>query len=106
MSDLLFFNNADNSLVVSFIFLCYIKTMKRFSEMSFFEIVENIDTLKTKYDGIFVSFFWREKVKKWRLFVYSFNIKETQKDRIWEYLNNDIELQLLQEIAGFEKKHK
>lgn len=72
--------------------------------MSFVEIVENIDTLKTKYDGVFVSFFCHEKVRKWRIFIYSFNIKESQKDRIWEYLNNDIKLERLQELAGFEKK--
>lgn len=80
--------------------------MKRFTEMTFFEIVQNIDTLKTKYDSVFVSFFWQEKLKKWRLFVYSFKIRETQKDRIWEYLNGDLPLEKLRELAGFEKKGK
>lgn len=74
--------------------------------MSFVEIVENVDTLKTKYNGVFVSFFCQEKVRKWRMFIYSFKIKESQKDRIWEYLNNDIELERLHELAGFEKKDK
>ena len=74
--------------------------------MTFKEVVFNIEALKDKYDLAFVSLFNLEIVRKWKQFIYSLNLKEWQKDRIWECLNDDIEISELQYIAGFENNKK
>lgn len=74
--------------------------------MSFKEIVINIEALKDKYDLALMSFFNFELLGKWKQFIYSFSIKEWQKDRIWECLNNDISTKELKNIAGFEINDK
>lgn len=70
--------------------------------MSFKEIVMNIEALKVNYNVALMSFFNVNKIYTWKQFIYSFNLKEWQKDRIWEYLNNDISINELRIIAGFE----
>lgn len=70
--------------------------------MTFKEVIENIEALKDKYDLAFMSLFNYELIHKWKEFIYSFNLKEWQKDRVWECLNDDITINELRYIAGFE----
>lgn len=70
--------------------------------MSFKEIVFNIKALKVNYNVALMSFFNYEKIGAWKQFIYSLNIREWQKDKIWEYLNNDISISELRQIAGFD----
>ena len=76
--------------------------MRKYTDMSFREIVLNIETLKASYNVALMSFLNSEKLKLWKELIYSFNIREWQKDRLWEYLNNDISISELRTIAGFE----
>lgn len=55
------------------------------------EIVKNIRTLKLRYEELLTSFLYiRDEnnfIRKTRDSLYSMNLEEFQKDRIWEYMN-------------------
>ena len=86
--------------------------MKKISEMSYREIVNNIDKIKDKYDEVFLSFFVAEKIREWKDFIYSLKINDNQKNKLWEYLNEDIKKSDLlchnqyTYKTTFEKEHK
>ena len=63
------------------------------SNWNFKEVIENLKTLKTYYDEVLSSFYYfdlRKLIKfkkKMRDSVYSLNLQEWQKDKIWNYMN-------------------
>ena len=66
--------------------------------LTFEEILQNAEALKTRYQGFLSPFFNVEKIVKWRDYVYSLPIDEWKSDRIWEYLNDDITLDKFKRI--------
>lgn len=66
--------------------------------LTFKEILQNAEALKTRYQGFLSPFFNVEKIVEWRDYVYSLPIEEWKSDRIWEYLNDDIPLDKFKRI--------
>lgn len=66
--------------------------------LTFKEILQNAEALKTRYQGFLSPFFNVEKIVEWRDYVYSLPIEEWKSDRVWEYLNDDITLDKLKRI--------
>ena len=79
---------------------------------TFESIVLNIKAIKSKYTGILSSFSvfkHHDKVlclKQIHDLFYSLNLDEWKIDRIWEYLNNDIEYAILEDIVNRQKNKK
>lgn len=70
------------------------------SSWKFKEIKENIETIKSEYQGILLSFFWHqikqktEVIKKIKKQIFNFNnIQYWQRERLWEVLNDDLEIE-------------
>lgn len=69
-------------------------------------IVLNIRTIKCNYTGIlssFLPFQLHEKViclKQIHDMLYSLEMETWKIDRIWEYLNNDIDYEILEDIVN------
>ena len=66
--------------------------------LTFKEILQNAEALKTRYQGFLSPFFNVERIVEWRDYVYSLPIEEWKSDRIWEYLNDDIPLDKFKRI--------
>lgn len=66
--------------------------------LTFKEILQNAEALKTRYQGFLSPFFNVEKIVEWRDYVYSLPIEEWKSDRVWEYLNDDIPLDKFKRI--------
>lgn len=68
---------------------------------NYVEILVNAETLKNEYRRTLASFLWNETrqrvkyIKEIKDLVYSLNISEGRKDKIWEYFNDDIPLPVL-----------
>ncbi len=58
-------------------------------------IITNGRTLRGMYQDLLCPFFNVEKIRQWRDMLYQLQIDEWIKDRVWEYLNGDIELEEL-----------
>lgn len=72
--------------------------MKRWENGTFKQFVENAEVLKTQYEECLTPFFDKEMVKCWKKMIYSLNIERWKKDRLWEYLNDDELLEVLQKM--------
>ena len=66
--------------------------------LTFKEILQNAEALKTRYQGFLSPFFNVERIIEWRDYVYSLPIEEWKSDRLWEYLNDDITLDKFKRI--------
>lgn len=69
--------------------------------LTFKEILQNAEALKTRYQGFLSPFFNVKRIIEWRDYVYSLPIEEWKSDRIWEYLNDDITLEKFKRIFMF-----
>ena len=61
-------------------------------------------TLKELYSGLLMPFFNEKEIRFWRNLLYSLKLEEWKKDRIWEYLNGDVELEVLEDIYARDYK--
>lgn len=79
---------------------------------TFENIVLNLKAIKSNYIGVLSSFFafnLHEKViylKEIRDQFYSLNLDTWKIDRIWEYLNNDIDYVVIEGIVNRQKNKK
>lgn len=64
----------------------------------FGQVVANIEVLKNTYVGFLSPFFNSAKIREWKEKIYSLKIAEWRCDRLWEYLNGDIEKDVLEKI--------
>lgn len=77
---------------------------------NFKQIVYNLETIRTHYEDILSSFSYFElhKVVEFkteiRNSIYSLNIEEYQKDKIWDYMNHFEFLYVLKGIAERRKQ--
>lgn len=69
-------------------------------DWKFKNIQENISAIKTQYDGILLPFLYFQAKSKTRVIheirqeVFTFNnIQYWQRERLWEVLNNDLEIE-------------
>ncbi len=69
-------------------------------DWKFKNIQENISAIKTQYDGILLPFLYFQVKSKTRVIheirqeVFTFNnIQYWQRERLWEVLNNDLEIE-------------
>lgn len=78
-------------------------------EWTFKEVVDNLKSLRTDYEGILATFSYfdlHEKVlflKNTRDSFYSLNIQEWEKDKIWDYMNG---FEFLYVLKGIVKRRK
>ena len=75
----------------------------------FREAVRNIRALKEEYQGTLTLFSYtsikekREYIERQRNNIYALDLKEWQKEKLWEYMNNDIEFKVLISIVNRQK---
>lgn len=76
---------------------------------NFRETIKNIRALKEEYLWTLTLFSWknaREKtdyIQRTRNKIYSLQLMEWQKDKLWEYMNDDVEFSMLISIANRQK---
>lgn len=67
-------------------------------KITFRQFVENSEALKSQYQEILSPFFNAKMIKCWKTMIYSLEILEWQKDKIWEVLNDDFEIEELNKL--------
>lgn len=65
--------------------------MEDLFNITFKEFVNNCRVLKTQYDELFTPFFMAKTIRCWKVMIYSLNMPEWKKDKIWNFLNGDME---------------
>jgi hypothetical protein len=73
--------------------------MNGFEKMTFRQFVENCEALKSQYEEVLSPFFNVQLVRCWKKMIYGLNIEEWKKDRLWEYLNDDVPIELLKKLV-------
>lgn len=58
-------------------------------------VIDNGRTLRGMYQELLCPFFNVKRIREWRNILYQLELEEWKKDRIWEYLNGDIEIEEL-----------
>lgn len=69
--------------------------MEDLKDLTFRQFVGNAEALKVQYQELLSPFFNAKMVKCWKTMIYSLKMEEWRKDRLWEYLNGDVEIELL-----------
>lgn len=78
---------------------------------TFKEVVKNIKAIKLRYEEVLLSFSnyrMKEQIefrKEARNSVYVLDMPEWKKDRLWEYLNDFLDIEVLEEIQERESKN-
>lgn len=72
---------------------------------TFKEAVSKIQAIKLQYDGVLSSFSYFD-IKKKRLYIkevknsiYSFHFEVWKMDRLWDYMNDNIEFEVFDKIV-------
>ena len=66
-----------------------------YPNIKFDEFIENCEVLRTQYTELLTPFFNVKAIRCWKKMIYSLNFAYWKRDKIWEYLNLDIELEEL-----------
>lgn len=66
--------------------------------ITFKQFIENCEALKLQYEENFAPFFNTEMVRCWKTMIYSLQMEEWKKDKIWETLNNDFPIEELKKF--------
>lgn len=61
--------------------------------------INNIEVIKDNYTKLLSPFFNRKIIILYKQLIYSFNIPDWKKDKLWEVLNNDISIQQFYQIV-------
>lgn len=64
----------------------------------FNQFLENCEALRVQYTELLAPFFNAKMIKIWKKIIYSLKLPSYKKDKIWEYLNGDEELEELQKL--------
>lgn len=62
---------------------------------TFYLFIESAKVLKDNYECLLMPFFRPREIKCWKKMIYSLDMSETRKDKLWSYLNSDIEYEEL-----------
>ncbi len=71
-----------------------------YPNIKFDEFIENCEVLRTQYTELLTPFFNVKAIRCWKKMIYSLNFAYWKRDKIWEYLNLDIELEELIEMKN------
>lgn len=66
-----------------------------YPNIKFDEFIDNCEVLRTQYMELLTPFFNVKAIRCWKKMIYSLNFAYWKRDKIWEYLNFDIELEEL-----------
>lgn len=77
--------------------------MEQLKDMTFQQFIDNCEVLRSQYQCLLVPFFNIEAIKCWKKMIYSLDMAEWKRDRIWEVLNGDITKEELEFIALYTK---
>lgn len=69
--------------------------MEKFSNITFKQFVESAKVLKDNYECLLIPFFRFKEIRCWKIMIYSLDIVSWKRDRLWEYLNGDLEYEEL-----------
>lgn len=69
--------------------------MGNLSDITFKQFIDSAKVLKAQYNELFTPFFMVKSIRYWKIMIYSLNIPESKKDKIWRFLNDDIEYEEL-----------
>lgn len=75
-------------------------------DLTYKEFIKNIEALKTNYNVFVASFFIFEAkqklsfIKCFKRQIYQLKFEKWKKDRIWEYLNGDIDIEVLKKLTN------
>lgn len=61
----------------------------------FYLFIESAKVLKDNYECLLMPFFRPKEVKCWKKMIYSLDMSESRKDKLWSYLNGDLEYEEL-----------
>ena len=68
-----------------------LKFKELYSNITLKEFYDNIDMFKSEYDKIKQSSYVKlHEMREWKNWVYSLKMAEYKRDKIWEFLNNDL----------------
>lgn len=84
--------------LVFFLSICYtqIEMGKDVSSNEIFYLfIESAKVLKDNYECLLMPFFRPREVRCWKKMIYSLDMSEGRKDKLWNYLNGDIEYEEL-----------
>jgi hypothetical protein len=107
---ILFYSEKINYVYSFFLFekmfvLCYNIFVKRQVDIMincddaiFNQFLENCEALRVQYTELLAPFFNAKMIKIWKKIIYSLKLPSYKKDKIWEYLNGDEELEELQKL--------
>lgn len=73
--------------------------MKDISNLTFRQFVESAQALKDNYECLLMPFFRPKEIRCWKTMIYSLNIAEWKRDKIWNYLNGDMEYEELVKLV-------
>ena len=71
-----------------------------YPNIKFDEFVDNCEVLRLQYMELLTPFFNAHAIRCWKTMIYSLNFAYLKRDKIWEYLNLDIELEELISIKN------
>lgn len=74
--------------------------MGELNNITFKRFVENCEALKSQYQEIISPFFNIKMARCWKTMIYSLEMEEWKRDKIWEYLNDDLDEKTLQMLIG------
>ena len=69
--------------------------MEDISNLTFRQFVESARALKDNYECLLMPFFRPKEIRCWKTMIYSLNMVEWKRDKIWAYLNGDMEYEEL-----------
>ena len=61
----------------------------------FYLFIESAKVLKDNYECLLMPFFRPKEIKCWKKMIYSLDMSESRKDKLWSYLNSDLEYEEL-----------
>lgn len=77
--------------------------MKDIIGLNFNDFIKNIEVIKDNYTSLLSPFFNRKMIIFYKQKIYSFQIVEWKKDKLWEALNNDISIEEFYQIVKYLK---
>ena len=75
--------------------------MENLSNITFKQFVESAKVLKDNYQCLLVPFFHAKEVRCWKIMIYSLEIADWKHDRLWEFLNGDLEYEELVKLKDY-----
>lgn len=74
--------------------------MKDISNFTFKQFIESARVLKDNYECLLMPFFRTKAIRCWKVMIYSLDMPEWKRDKIWNYLNGYIEYEDLVKLKN------